>query len=52
MGCTHISVGEIQNASGVNDFFRDAEAFSDLTSAKVTKALDLFQSGRLRQRIE
>jgi hypothetical protein len=52
MGYTHVSVGEIQSASGVNDFFRDANAFSDLTSAKVTKVLELFRSGRFRQRIE
>jgi hypothetical protein len=52
MGYTHVSVGEIQDASGVNDFFRDAEAFAELNSAKVTKVLDLFRAGMFRQRIE
>ena len=51
MGYTHVSLGEIQDASGVNDFFRDVDAFSELNDEKVRKVLDLFRSGSFRQRI-
>ena len=51
MGYAQVSLGEIQDASGINDFFRDATAISELNSKKVSKVLDLFRSGAFRQRI-
>ena len=51
MGYTQTSLGEIQDASGVNDFFRDADAIADLDAPKVRKVLDLFRSGSFRQKV-
>jgi hypothetical protein len=51
MGYTQVSLGEIQDASGVNDFFRDAEAIAELDAPKVKRVLDLFRSGSFRQRV-
>jgi hypothetical protein len=51
MGYTRTSLGEIQDASGVNDFFRDADAIAELDAPKVRKVLDLFRSGSFRQKV-
>jgi hypothetical protein len=51
MGYTHVSLGELHEATGINEFFRDGDAFSDLNSEKVGRVLDLFRSGAFRQRL-
>jgi hypothetical protein len=51
MGYTQTSLGEIQDASGVNDFFKDAAAIAELNAQKVRKVLDLFRSGSFRQKV-
>lgn len=51
MGYTHVSLGELQEATGLNEFFRDGDAFSNLNSEKVGRVLDLFRSGAFRQRL-
>jgi hypothetical protein len=51
MGYTRVALGELQDATGVNDFFADQHSFSDLDSAKVKRLLELFRSGSFRQRL-
>ena len=51
MGYTRVALGELQDATGVNDFFTGRHSFSDLDSAKVKKLLELFRSGSFRQRL-
>jgi FAD-dependent sensor of blue light len=51
MGYTRVALGELQDATGVNDFFADQDSFADLDSAKVRKVLELFRSGSFRQRL-
>jgi hypothetical protein len=51
MGYTRVTLGELRDATGINDFFRDQESFSDLTDAKVRRVLDLFRAGSFRQRL-
>lgn len=51
MGYTRVVLGELEDRMGVNDFFSDRDAFSDLGDAKVEKLLDLFRTGSYRQRI-
>jgi hypothetical protein len=51
MGYTRVALGELQDATGVNDFFSDQSSFADLDSAKVRSLLELFRSGSFRQRL-
>ena len=51
MGYTRLSLGEIRNATGVNDFFRDVTSFTDLNDEKVRRIVALFRAGSFRQRL-
>lgn len=51
MGYTRVVLGELEDRMGVNDFFGDRDAFSDLGDAQVERLLDMFRSGSYRQRI-
>ena len=51
MGYTRVVLGELEDRMGVNNFFSDRDAFSDLGDAKVEKLLELFRTGSYRQRI-
>jgi len=51
MGYTRVALGELRDATGVNDFFADRDSFADLDSDKVKKVVDLFRSGSFRQRL-
>jgi hypothetical protein len=51
MGYTRVALGELQDATGVNDFFADQSSFADMDSAKVKRLLELFRSGSFRQRL-
>jgi hypothetical protein len=51
MGYTRVALGELQDATGVNDFFADVSSFADLDSARVERVLELFRSGSFRQRV-
>jgi hypothetical protein len=52
MGYTRVALGELQDATGVNDFFSDQSSFADLDSSKVRSLLELFRSGSFRQRLK
>jgi len=45
MGYTRVALGELKDATGVNDFFADVSSFTDLDSTKVERVLQLFRSG-------
>ena len=51
MGYTRVVLGELEDRMGVNNFFSDRDAFSDLGDAKIEKLLELFRTGSYRQRI-
>ena len=51
MGYTRVVLGELEDRMGVNDFFSNGDAFSDLGAAKVERLLDMFRTGSYRQRI-
>lgn len=51
MGYTRVTLGELKDATGVNDFFADVSSFTDLDSTKVERVLQLFRSGSFRQRV-
>jgi FAD-dependent sensor of blue light len=51
MGYSQVTFGEIQEASGVNQFFATPDAYADLSDVKLAKLLDRFRSGSFRQRI-
>ena len=51
MGYTRVALGELQDATGVNDFFADQGSFSDLESDKLNRVVELFRSGAFRQRL-
>jgi hypothetical protein len=51
MGYAAVTLGQLADAIGTNDFFLDRAAFADLDSAKVTRVLDLFREGSFRQRL-
>jgi hypothetical protein len=51
MGYTAVTLGQLADAIGTNDFFPDHEAFADLDSTKVRRVLDLFREGSFRQRL-
>jgi Sensors of blue-light using FAD len=51
MGYTQVALGELADATGLNDFFADRDSFCDLTSDKVNTLLSLFRAGSYRQRL-
>jgi len=51
MGYTRVALGDLQDATGVNDFFADQGSFSDLESDKLNRVVELFRSGAFRQRL-
>ena len=51
MGYTRVALGELEDATGVNDFFADQRSFADLDSQKINQLLELFRSGSYRQRL-
>lgn len=52
MGYTRVALGELQDATGVNDFFADQSSFADMDSAKVKRLLELFRSGFLSSKTD
>jgi hypothetical protein len=51
MGHARVALGELADATGLNDFFADRDSFCDLTSDKVSTLLELFRAGSYRQRL-
>jgi hypothetical protein len=51
MGYAQATLGELQNATGINDFFTNRDSLAELDAAKVKKVLELFRSGSFRQRV-
>jgi hypothetical protein len=52
MGYTEVSFGELREATGLNDFFRDHSSFTDLDDDKLRRILGLFREGAFRQRLQ
>jgi hypothetical protein len=51
MGYTRAAVGELEDATGVHDFYANSDSFSGLSDDKVRKLLKLFRSGSFRSRL-
>jgi hypothetical protein len=52
MGYTELTLGELQDVSALNDFFRDHSSFTELDDAKVRRILALFREGAFRKRVQ
>ena len=51
MGYAEVSFGDLGDAAGLNEFFRDHSSFTELDNEKLQRILTLFREGAFRQRL-